>query len=58
MRTTYDTAKGPRLFISQRIVRRDELIAAAQVEAACIDLRGRARKPPPGLVDALKPLFG
>ncbi len=57
VRTTYDTAKGPRLFISQRITRGEEVIATAQVEAACIDLKGRARKPPPGLAEALKPLF-
>jgi acyl-CoA thioester hydrolase len=55
--TTYDAAKGPRLFISQRITRGEEVIATAQVEAACIDLKGRARKPPPGLAEALKPLF-
>ncbi|RAK59034.1 tol-pal system-associated acyl-CoA thioesterase [Phenylobacterium hankyongense] len=58
VRTTYDSVKGPRLFISQRIVRGAELICEAQVEAACIDLRGRARKPPPELVEALRPLFG
>lgn len=57
VRTTYDSAKGPRLFISQRITRAEELIATARVEAACIDLRGRARKPPPGLAEALAPLF-
>jgi acyl-CoA thioester hydrolase len=57
VRTTYDRAKGPRLFISQRITRGEELIATAAVEAACIDLQGRARKPPPGLAEALAPLF-
>ena len=57
VRTTYDRVKGPRLLISQRIVRGDELIATAQVEAACIDLAGRARRPSPGLVAALKPLL-
>jgi len=57
VRTTYDNAKGPRLFISQRITRGEELIAEASVEAACIDLKGRARKPPPGLAEALSPLF-
>ena len=57
VRTTYDAAKGPRLFISQRITRGEELIATASVEAACIDLKGRARKPPPGLAEALAPLF-
>ena len=58
VRTLYDSVRGPRLFISQRIMRGEELICAAKVEAACIDLAGRPRKPPSGLVDALRPLFG
>jgi len=58
VRTTYDAVKGPRLFISQRILRGDELIAEAKVEAACIGMDGRPRRPPPGLVDAIQPLFG
>jgi len=57
VRTTYDSVRGPRLFISQRITRGEDLIAEARVEAACIDLKGRARKPPPGLAEALAPLF-
>jgi acyl-CoA thioester hydrolase len=57
VRTTYDRVKGPRLFVSQRILRDRELIAAAAVEAACIDLAGRPRRPPPGLVETLQPLF-
>jgi acyl-CoA thioester hydrolase len=57
VRTTYDSVRGPRLFVSQRITRGEELIATAAVEAACIDLKGRARKPPPGMADALAPLF-
>lgn len=57
VRTTYDSVKGPRLFVSQRILRGQELIAEARVEAACISLDGRARRPPPGLVEQLKPLF-
>ena len=57
VRTVYERIRGPRLFIRQRIVRREELIAAAEVEAACIDLTGRPRKPPSGLVAALEPLF-
>ena len=57
VRTTYDAARGPRLFISQRITRGEELIALAQVEAACIDLAGRAIRPPAGLKEALAPLF-
>lgn len=57
VRTTYDAMKGPRLFISQRITRAEELIATADVEAACIDLSGRAIRPPATLKAALGPLF-
>ena len=57
VRTTYDTVKGPRLMISQRIFRSETLIAQAEVEAACISLDGRPRKPPSGLVAALSPWF-
>ena len=57
VRTTYDSARGPRLFISQQITRGEELICAAKVEAACIDLAGRPRKPPPGMAEKLRPLF-
>jgi len=55
VRTTYDAVKGPRLFIGQRILRGEELIAEAQVHAACIDAAGRARRPPAGLTDAIAP---
>jgi len=58
VRTTFDGAKGPRLFISQRITRGEELVTTAAVEVACIDLQGRPRRPPASLVDALSPLFG
>jgi acyl-CoA thioester hydrolase len=57
VRSTYDSARGPRLFISQRIVRGDETICTANVQAACIDLAGRPRKPPQGLLTTLAPLF-
>lgn len=57
VRTTYDAVKGPRLMISQRIFRGGDLIATAEVEAACIALDGRPRRPPPGLLAALQPLF-
>jgi acyl-CoA thioester hydrolase len=57
VRTTYDEARGARLSINQRIMRGEELIAAAAVSAACISLDGRPRKPPAGLVDALRPWF-
>jgi acyl-CoA thioester hydrolase len=57
VRTTYDAIRGARLLIGQRILRQGDLIATAQVEAACIDLAGRAKRPPAALVAALKPLF-
>jgi acyl-CoA thioester hydrolase len=57
VRTTYDAIKGPRLIIRQRITRGEELIATADVEAACIDLAGRPRRPPAGLVAHLSPLL-
>jgi acyl-CoA thioester hydrolase len=55
--TLYDSAKGARLLIRQTITRDGTLIARAVVEAACITLAGRARKPPPGLVARLQPWF-
>ncbi len=57
VRTRYEAVRGPRLFIRQRIVRGETLVADAEVEAACIDLSGRARRPPPDLVQALQPFF-
>jgi acyl-CoA thioester hydrolase len=55
VRTTYDRVKGPRLFVSQRITRGDELIAQAAGEAVCITLDGRPRKPTPEMVAKLAP---
>ena len=57
VRTTYDSARGPRLLISQSITRGEELIAQASVAAACISMDGRPRKPPAGLIEALRPWF-
>jgi acyl-CoA thioester hydrolase len=56
--TTFDTIKGPRLTLSQRITRGDEVLAIAKVQAACIDLQGRARRPPPQLLLALQAKLG
>jgi acyl-CoA thioester hydrolase len=57
VRTTYDQARGPRLAIGQRVMRGETLVARAAVEVVCIGLDGRARKPPKGLVEQLKPWF-
>jgi acyl-CoA thioester hydrolase len=57
VRTTYDAIQGARLMVTQRITRGEELIAQAQVQAVCIDLRGRAIRPPPAMVAALQPVL-
>ncbi len=57
VRTRYYETKGVRLPIRQQIVCGEALIAAADVTAACITLDGRPRKPPPGLVETLRPWF-
>ncbi|MBU1377475.1 MAG: YbgC/FadM family acyl-CoA thioesterase [Alphaproteobacteria bacterium] len=57
VRTTYDDVKGARLLVSQRITRGDELIAQATVQAVCIDMKGRAIRPPRDMVDLLRPYF-
>jgi acyl-CoA thioester hydrolase len=55
--TTYDIVRGPRLFISQTLTRGEDPVASAEVEAACITLDGRPRRPSRDLVDKLKPLL-
>jgi acyl-CoA thioester hydrolase len=57
VRTSYDAVQGARLLVSQRIVRGPDLIAEARLQAVCIDLRGRAKRPPPELVEKLRPYF-
>jgi acyl-CoA thioester hydrolase len=51
--TTYDVFKGAKLEISQAIMRGEELLATAEVHAACIHLDGRPRRPPSILVEKL-----
>ena len=52
--TTFDILKGVRLGISQSIMRATQVIATAQVEAVCIDLDGRPRRPFRELSEQLK----
>jgi acyl-CoA thioester hydrolase len=52
--TTFDSLKGVRLGIRQKIMRGDELIATAQVGAVCIDLQGKPRRPFPELAIQLR----
>jgi acyl-CoA thioester hydrolase len=53
VRTTYDVFRGPRLEVSQSLLRRGEVLATAEVHAACIHLDGRPRKPPAVLFEKL-----
>jgi len=55
--TTWDTIRGPRMWINQTITRGEEVIATAEVEAACIRPDGRARRPPSDLLQSLNPLL-
>ncbi|MGB0908543.1 MAG: YbgC/FadM family acyl-CoA thioesterase [Maricaulaceae bacterium] len=53
--TTYDTFKGARLMVSQKIFRGEELLLTADSEAACIDLNGRPRRATPQMIEKLTP---
>jgi acyl-CoA thioester hydrolase len=53
--TLFNTVKGPRLLIAQTLWRGPEALCTAEVEACCIDLTGRPRKPPLALRQALGP---
>ncbi|WP_293679083.1 YbgC/FadM family acyl-CoA thioesterase [uncultured Phenylobacterium sp.] len=57
VRTTFDRVTGARLNVSQAITRGEDLIAQAQVSAVCIDLKGRAIRPPKVMIERLGPLF-
>ncbi|MFM1960120.1 MAG: tol-pal system-associated acyl-CoA thioesterase [Pseudomonadota bacterium] len=58
VRTLYDRIRGPRLFFRQRLMRGDDVLCEAVVEAACIDLSGRPARPSKLLLTKLAPLFG
>lgn len=57
VRTAFDAVQGPRLRISQSILREGEEIVRAAVEACCISLTGRAKRPPRLLLDRLQPIL-
>lgn len=54
VKTTYDVFKGARLEVSQVLMRADTVLATAQVDAACIHLDGRPRRPPEILMEKLR----
>ena len=55
--TSYDTFKGARLMVTQKIYRGEELILTADSEAACIDLDGRPRRAPKEMMEKLRPFL-
>jgi acyl-CoA thioester hydrolase len=55
VRTTYDRVRGARLIVHQAILRDGVEITGAEVEAVCIDLQGRSRRPPAELVNKIAP---
>ena len=55
VRTLYQAIKGPRLIISQSIWRGDMRLTTAEVEAVCIRLDGRPRRPTPALIEKVTP---
>jgi acyl-CoA thioester hydrolase len=57
VKSVFETFRGPRLFIAQRIERAGELLVSAEVQVCCISLTGRPRKPPAVLLERLKPFL-
>lgn len=55
VRTRYDAVKGPRLLISQAVMRGEEILCRAEVEVVCIHLDGRPRRPTQALKDKVSP---
>ena len=57
VRTTYDTFKGAKLAVTQTLLRGETVLATASVDAACIFMDGRPRRPPPVLIEKLTPFL-
>jgi acyl-CoA thioester hydrolase len=55
--TCFNSVQGPRLFIRQEIRRGADRIAAAAVEACCVSLTGRPKRPPALLKQRLEPFL-
>ncbi len=55
VRTHYEAIRGPRLLISQTITRGEEELCRAGVEAVCIHMDGRPRRPARLLVEKVRP---
>ncbi|KQW82509.1 tol-pal system-associated acyl-CoA thioesterase [Brevundimonas sp. Root1279] len=55
VRTQYRAVKGPRLLIGQSIWRGEVELCRAEVEAVCIHMDGRPRRPTRALVERITP---
>lgn len=55
--TLFESARGARMILTQRIERGADVLATARIEVALIGLDGRPRKLPPGLVERLSAWF-
>ena len=45
VRTRYRAVRGPRLLIDQEVTRGEDVLCRAEVEAVCIHMDGRPRRP-------------
>lgn len=52
--TVFTEARGARMAIRQRILRGEDVLISAEVEAACIDMDGRPRRLPKAVVAAIE----
>jgi acyl-CoA thioester hydrolase len=57
VKTVFETMRGPRIFIAQTLEKAGEILVRAQLQVCCISLTGRPRKPPPMLLERLKPFL-
>lgn len=55
--TAFETMRGPRILIAQKLRRGDEILVSAEVQVCCISLTGKPRKPPAMLLERLKPFL-
>ena len=56
--TRYENPRGARFFVHQKVMRGDEVLLTADVEAACIDLQGRPRRLPKSVLHAFEAVIG
>jgi len=57
VKTAFETMRGPRIFIAQTVEKAGEILVSAKVQVCCINLTGRAKKPPAMLLERLKPFL-